>query len=77
MTKQVTTGASASWWGAWLEVTYTNIEELDKLFSLSVNVVSGASVSEVHIVDDRGDWDPGSRAIGIGVGQLGSDINLY
>lgn len=68
-----------TFWGAfYLKVDYDNIEDLDTEFTLNYTKISGASCTELKIVDKVGDWNPLNNPVDIPVSQLNEpSMNLY
>lgn len=69
--------ATGVWYGAWIEINYEDITDLDVDFVLDVENVSGEAFDTYNIVAAKGDWPESNNPVYIGSDFNGEPVNLY
>lgn len=76
ITKGVTTGNNGTWYGAWIEVNYTSLEELNVEFIIEADHLAGGNFGTMTIMKAKGDWGSGSNAVFFG-NKFNTVVNIY
>lgn len=74
--KGVTSGSNGVFYGAWIEVNYESIDDLDAEFIVDVDHLSGGNLNTMIIVKGKTDWGPSSESVAIG-DKFNAPINIY